>query len=122
MENGILVVPTIPTAKDAIINGINTVLNKISAMPLEQIGQDLGGAVKQARELLESKEIEGAIHSLNSALNEFEAFTKNMNTKITPQVDATLRELKNASRSIRAMADYLERHPEALIQGKQGGR
>jgi len=122
MENGVMVLPTVPTAIDSITTGIKTVLNKISAMPLEQIGEDLGGAVKQARELLESKEIEGAIHSLNSALNEFESFTKNMNTKITPQVDATLRELKNASRSIRAMADYLERHPEALIQGKQGGR
>ena len=29
-----------------------------------------------------------------------------------------LRELTAAARSIRVMADYLERHPEALIQGK----
>jgi paraquat-inducible protein B len=122
MENGLLVVPTVPTAIDAITTGIKTVLNKISAMPLEQIGQDLGGAIKKARELLESEEIEGAIHSLDSALNEVESFTKNLNTKIVPQADATLRELKNASRSIKAMADYLERHPEALIKGKAGGR
>ena len=32
-----------------------------------------------------------------------------------------LRELSAASRSIRAMADYLEQHPEALIKGKPGG-
>ncbi len=31
-----------------------------------------------------------------------------------------LRELSAASRSIRAMADYLEQHPDALIKGKQG--
>jgi paraquat-inducible protein B len=30
----------------------------------------------------------------------------------------TLKELSSASRSIRNWADYLERHPEALIRGK----
>jgi len=30
----------------------------------------------------------------------------------------TLTELKDAARSIRVLADYLERHPEALLRGK----
>jgi hypothetical protein len=30
-----------------------------------------------------------------------------------------LRELTDAARSIRSLADYLDRHPEALIQGRQ---
>ena len=30
----------------------------------------------------------------------------------------TLTELKDAARSIRVLADYLERHPEALLKGK----
>ena len=34
----------------------------------------------------------------------------------------TLREISAAARSIRAIADYLERHPEALIKGKGGAR
>ncbi len=122
MEGDRIVMPTIPASFDELTGGITTIVNKISAMPLEQIGSDLAGAVKRARELLESDEIEGAVHSLNSALKETESFTKNINTTVTPQLNATLRELKNASRSIRAMADYLERHPEALIQGKAGGR
>jgi paraquat-inducible protein B len=29
-----------------------------------------------------------------------------------------LKELGSAARSLRIMADYLERHPEALIRGK----
>lgn len=35
------------------------------------------------------------------------------------ELNATLRELTAAARSIRVMSDYLERHPEALLQGKQ---
>ena len=34
----------------------------------------------------------------------------------------TLKELSAAARSIRALADYLERHPEALIHGKGGDK
>ena len=30
-------------------------------------------------------------------------------------------ELTRAARSIRVFADYLDRHPEALIRGKTGG-
>jgi len=31
-----------------------------------------------------------------------------------------LKELAGAMRSMRVLADYLERHPEALVQGKGG--
>jgi paraquat-inducible protein B len=34
------------------------------------------------------------------------------------EIKRALRELSAAARSIRGMADYLERHPEALIKGK----
>ena len=37
------------------------------------------------------------------------------------QLDSTLQEVSGAARSVRVLADYLERHPEALIRGKQGG-
>jgi len=33
-------------------------------------------------------------------------------------LSGTLRELKEAARSIRNMADYLESHPESLLSGK----
>lgn len=36
-------------------------------------------------------------------------------------VQGLLRELGQAARSIRVFADYLERHPEALLRGKKGG-
>jgi paraquat-inducible protein B len=37
------------------------------------------------------------------------------------ELDNTLQEVSRAARSIRVLADYLERHPEALIRGKKGG-
>ena len=38
--------------------------------------------------------------------------------KVSRSLDGTLLEISNAARSIRIFADYLERHPEALIRGK----
>ena len=36
------------------------------------------------------------------------------------QLDSTLQEVSRAARSVRVLADYLERHPEALLRGKKG--
>jgi len=35
------------------------------------------------------------------------------------QIDEALTELRKAARSIRALAEYLERHPEAILKGKR---
>jgi paraquat-inducible protein B len=40
------------------------------------------------------------------------------------ELENTLQEISTTARSFRQLADYLERHPEALIQGKgeSGGK
>ena len=50
-----------------------------------------------------------------------DSFGKNAerNTDIGQDLSKTLREIEAAARSIRSLADYLERHPEALVKGKQ---
>ena len=42
------------------------------------------------------------------------------NSEIRQQLAKLFQELTDASRSIRELADYLERHPDALIKGKTG--
>jgi paraquat-inducible protein B len=40
---------------------------------------------------------------------------------LTGDAENVLQELTRAARSIRVFADYLDRHPEALLRGKAGG-
>jgi paraquat-inducible protein B len=40
-------------------------------------------------------------------------------SRLTYELERTLRELSAVSRSIRSLSDYLERHPEALLRGKK---
>lgn len=42
------------------------------------------------------------------------------NSPLRVQLQDTLQEVAVAARSLRTLADYLERHPEALLRGKQG--
>jgi paraquat-inducible protein B len=39
---------------------------------------------------------------------------------LTNDAENLMQELTRAARSIRVFADYLDRHPEALIRGKSG--
>jgi paraquat-inducible protein B len=42
------------------------------------------------------------------------------NSQLSYDLGEMMRELTGAARSIRVFADYLERHPEALLRGKAG--
>ena len=39
---------------------------------------------------------------------------------LSTNAESMMQELSRAARSIRVFADYLDRHPEALIRGKSG--
>ena len=42
------------------------------------------------------------------------------NSVLDAQLGSMLQEMGGAARAMRVLADYLERHPEALIRGKTG--
>jgi paraquat-inducible protein B len=73
-------------------------------------------------------ELDAALTTLRQVLQEAAGTLDNANALIAPDAPLsaeavrTMQEVSAAARSIRVMADYLERHPEALIQGKGGSR
>lgn len=56
-----------------------------------------------------------------SAINSFQKIV-NSNSPTVTDLNRALAEISNAARAIREFANFLERHPEALIQGKGGPR
>ncbi len=63
--------------------------------------------------------------SATTAFDKSEVVLSNMNTMIDQnssvrsELEQSLKELSRAAKSIRVFTEYLERHPEALIQGKK---
>ena len=141
VEDGVPIVPTIPTVLDTLTSKVTNILDKLDRLPIEEISQDLRASMARVRQLLEQTDIETALDALSSALGEAETFAKRLNTDIgpkvsttlgeaesfsrklntslTPRLEETLHEFKDAARAIRIMSDYLERHPDALLRGKQ---
>ncbi len=69
-------------------------------------------------------ELNSAIAQLNDTLVQTEKTLADIGTVVNPdsalyrELRRAMKELADAARSIRVMADYLERHPDALIYGK----
>lgn len=108
---------------------------------IEQLTRELGLTVTEARgavgkidELIEgvdglvqSGQAEEILSNLQSATGRFDRTLAELETTVAGfQTDSDayqamlrlMHELSTAARSLRQMADYLERHPEALIKGK----
>ena len=79
---------------------------------LRQVSPQIGPLVAQLRQT--ANEADQAVAAANRTIGG-DATSQN-------DLPATLRELTEAARSIRALADYLDRHPEALIRGKEGSK
>jgi paraquat-inducible protein B len=62
--------------------------------------------------------LQGASVQLEKTLNATSGLLGNTTTG-TGELPRALRDLREASRSVRMLTDYLERHPEALVQGKR---
>jgi paraquat-inducible protein B len=118
---------------------IRSIVAKLDRVPLEEIGGEVRKAVGSLDNALQSAtraldRVEGetlpeakkALEELRRAADSAERLLSNAdNTLIGPDAQTqrelrdALKEFARAARSIRVLADYLERNPEALIRGKQ---
>src|SRR5262249_126896 len=140
--------PEIPTASGG---GLQSIVNAFKNVPIDQIGQNLLGISKHLDQLTASPQLKDSITQLDKSLQEIHHTLHDVTPKIDTLVQslretaqqrdrastsvdktlsgpasqtglqATLQELKEAARSIRSLADYLEQHPESLISGKPKG-
>jgi paraquat-inducible protein B len=126
--------PQFPTTPGSLLElqaALDKIFHKIDQLPLNEIV----GEVRQA------------VQSLDTTLKSTDTMVRKVDDEVVPEVKAVLedahttlgaarqtlsadaplqsdlrealRELAKAAQSLRALTDYLERHPETLIRGKQ---
>jgi paraquat-inducible protein B len=125
--------PIFPTAEgglDEIQDSIGSVAKKLDAVPFDQLSARLLATLATLQETLKSTDqvmhqVNGSIApQVTATLKEAEDAMKNAKEALSSEaplqsdLGSTLLELSHAARSVSALADYLERHPEALIRGK----
>jgi paraquat-inducible protein B len=109
--------PTVPGQLEATEATVEDIIKKVDKMPLEQIGENVRQALADLDLTLVSAR--GTLVSARGTLENTDNLTGPNSVQIQ-QLGNTLQEVSRAARSVRVLADYLERHPEALIRGKKG--
>jgi len=100
--------PTIPGNLEGIEANVASIVKKVDQLPFKEIGDDLKNVLVDLDTTLVSAR--GTFDEANTLIAP--------NSVLGQQLDSTLQELSGAARAIRLLADYLERHPEALLRGK----
>ena len=144
--DGIPVFPTIPQESfEAIIAKVDSILAKIDAMPIEKIGgdlavmsgnladtsakidalpiEDIGRDLAGTAEKLDAIPVGQISSDLKELLENLNGLVESLNAAqggvLGVQTRDAIAEIGRAARALRGMAEYLERHPEALLKGKK---
>ncbi len=116
--------------------GIDAIINKEDTQKLtatlqatlkefSSAASDAGSLIRNADTKLDTVELKPVIERLVATLDEAEAtlaaakFQLRGESVQSYQLGATLKEIEGAARAMRELLDYLERNPEALLQGKE---
>jgi len=108
--------PTAPGDLEAIQASVTSIIKKIDALPIKALGEDLQKAVA---------DLDHVLLSARSTLDSGKVTLDNAGNMIGPdsslgaELSSTLEEVNRAASSLRVLADYLERHPESLLRGKE---
>jgi paraquat-inducible protein B len=123
----------LPTIVDDMRKTMAQVSEGIEAANLKQVGESLDTALKRVADV--ASQVDEAMPDLIKRLDALAVAADSMADRVDQaltqlsvdaipfreQLSAALTEFTASARAIRVLADYVERHPEALITGKQDG-
>lgn len=179
-EEGLPVLPTVPTEMKELTADLSQILDRVSKIPFESIGNETQGAIRtlntgleQARDLLANlqtqvvaplnetltrinqmpfdgigEDLQTTLRTASADLEQIREVLGALDREVMPEVSALLKdtqttlssvresfgarsgvqvelrrslaEIADAARAVAKLADYLERHPEGLLRGKEG--
>jgi len=126
------VFPTTPNGLDEIQDSVAGIARKLNKVPFDRISYRLLATMTSLEETLKStdqlmKHVDtGIAPQVEATLAEARAAMKNakdvlaQDSPMQNDLTSALLQLSRAAKSIAALADYIERHPESLLRGKPG--
>jgi len=138
--------PVVPGTLATLEAKLTNILDKVEKLPLEAIAsdlkkdlEDLDETLKSASRLINSADVQlvpqiktaiedlhGALAALERAMNSADTTLLGPDAPAQEELRNALQEFARAARSLRVLADQLERQPSSVIRGKtepmSGGR
>lgn len=123
--DGVIEIPTARGSLSQLQDQIASIVEQLGKVPFEDLGKNLRDAIASADALL--KRLEGelapeATRTLIEAQRAIDSANRALladDSGMQQDLRQSLQEVERAGRSLRALADYLQRHPESLIRGKR---
>jgi paraquat-inducible protein B len=132
------VLPAVPSTVQDIEAKLTNIVTKLEKLPLDAIGEDLRKTLASLDQTLKDAgqavnridtdvtpglkttldDVRRAIGAADRVLNNTDATLVGKEAPAQQDLRDALQEITRAARSLRVLADYLERHPESLIRGK----
>jgi paraquat-inducible protein B len=135
--------PELPVVPGPVVDleaKVASILDKIDKLPLAAIGNDLkkdlealDQTLQNAKQLLSDvdvqlvpalkSDLEGlhrTLAAVERAMNSADTTLLGADAPAQQELRAALQEFARAAQSVRALTDYLERHPESALRGKRG--
>ena len=126
------VFPTVSNGLDEIQDSVAGIARKLDKVPFDRISVRLLSTMTSLEETLKStdqlmRHVDGSLApQIEATLAEAQAAMKNakdllaQDAPLQSDLGAMLLQLSRAAKSVSALVDYLERHPESLLRGKPG--
>ena len=117
-------IPVVPSSLLQLQEAISAIASKVQKLPLAEIAGDLQTTLRSANKLIGeidkniAPELRETMADVRKALETMDQTLK-PNSPLQQDARDAMRELARAAAAFRALSDYLERHPEALISGKR---
>ncbi|CAG4908742.1 PqiB family protein [Paraburkholderia gardini] len=119
--------PAVPRTLQSLQDSVTRLLVKLNSIPFEGLGNDARTTLRTANALLSQLDTE-VVPRAHDTLTSAQTMLDSANTALQPDsalqqstADA-MQELTRTAASLRTLADYLSRHPEALVRGKSGDK
>ncbi|WP_263264198.1 MlaD family protein [Pseudomonas sp. RIT-PI-S] len=118
-----LLVPTVPGSLDKLQEQLQAIVDKFSKLPMDQIATNLAGSLGEMNKTLQQVNTR-MLPQLNDTLEQTRKTlaaaeqTLGEDSPQRQQLGDALGEVERTAKSVRALTDYLGRHPESLIRGR----
>lgn len=118
-----LLIPTVPGSLDKLQEQVQAIVDKFSKLPMDQIANNLNGSLSEMSKTLHQvnttmlPQLDETLNQTRKTLAAAEQ-TLGEDSPQRQQLGDTLGELERTAKSVRALTDYLGRHPESLIRGR----
>lgn len=120
-------IPTVPGTLSDVQPQIAEIVAKVNKVPFDEIGRNLNETLSQARQTIEQlrpeaqaslADVRRTLQSVQETLSRADRHLLEPSAPLQRNAEQTLHDLQRAAQSLRALTDYLQRHPESLLRGK----